>query len=230
MSNPLRHLGASAAALAASVLPAPAATAQIGEVLTKIDQAQHEAISTPDGAPADRIRITCSSGDYDHVTCRFPRGFEASDVRLVRRHSSADCDRGRDWDFRRDHLWVRDGCRAEFEVFAFTRRDIDLEGGPGWRGDDRRHDDRRYDDRRYDVRRDEATLRHLTGMCAREAVQEAWSQNLWSAQFERQPGAEWFRDGADLVGNVRVHHAGGYYTTRATCRVRRGEVVSFDFR
>ncbi len=36
-------------------------------------------------------------------------------VRMVRQFSRADCVEGRDWGVNRHSVWVRNGCRAEFE-------------------------------------------------------------------------------------------------------------------
>jgi len=37
-------------------------------------------------------------------------------VRLVRKLSERDCVQGRDWGYRRDYVWVSNGCRAEFAI------------------------------------------------------------------------------------------------------------------
>lgn len=46
-------------------------------------------------------------------------------VQLVRKLSDRDCVQGRDWGYRRDYVWVSNGCRAEFAT-----------GGGGWGGGD----------------------------------------------------------------------------------------------
>ncbi|MBI1341104.1 DUF3011 domain-containing protein [bacterium] len=221
MSNSLRKFQASAVALAASALAAPVASAQVNEVIRKLEAQSHGDYATPEDFSATRITVNCSSGDYERVVCRLPRDFDPVDARVLRRHSSADCDRGRDWDLTRGQLWVKDGCRADFEVFSARPRDYDLIGGPGYR--------RRGDEDR-DWRDDRLDTRHAIGLCARAAVREAWRSDAWSAQYESEPRVEWGRRGAEVTGRVRVHHDRGFYSARATCLIRNGQVLSFDLR
>lgn len=63
-------------------------------------------------APASAQEIiSCSSQNNQRNTCSIPtRGR----VRLVRQLSNASC-RG-NWGYRRNRIWVRNGCRAEFSV------------------------------------------------------------------------------------------------------------------
>ncbi|NMF61436.1 DUF3011 domain-containing protein [Brasilonema octagenarum] len=58
-----------------------------------------------------RDTITCESRGNDRNTCEVGRG---SRVRFVRQLSDASC-RG-NWGYRRNRIWVRNGCRAEFAV------------------------------------------------------------------------------------------------------------------
>ncbi len=58
-------------------------------------------------------RLTCASNDERRAECAIPRG---SEVRLVRVLSQARCTEGRTWGHDDRHIWVTEGCRAEFEV------------------------------------------------------------------------------------------------------------------
>jgi hypothetical protein len=197
-------LGVAAAALAAAALLSPAAAAQSRD---------HRAGK----GWLDVVVIDCSSGDYDYVTCPLPRGFRAVDARVLRHFSSADCDRGEDWDLRDDYIWVRDGCRAEFEVTSIGYRHGGpgggLDGGPG--SDEQR-------------RRDELALRRATAECARAALEAAFDRGAWSAQYETHPTLHAVRRGSEIRGRVRLHDETGFYTVKSVCRLRYGEVSSFD--
>jgi len=67
-------------------------------------------------------RIRCESRDGREQFCRASIG---GDVRLVRQLSDTPCRRGQNWRSATDGIYVRDGCRAEFEY---------LEPGSGWGG------------------------------------------------------------------------------------------------
>ncbi len=57
--------------------------------------------------------VRCESRDFNQIYCDVDvRG----GVRLVNQMSSAPCVEGRTWGADRRGLWVRDGCRGEFEV------------------------------------------------------------------------------------------------------------------
>lgn len=57
--------------------------------------------------------VRCESRDFNQIYCDVDiRG----GVRLVNQLSSAPCVEGRTWGADRRGLWVRDGCRGEFEV------------------------------------------------------------------------------------------------------------------
>lgn len=70
--------------------------------------------------------VRCESRDYAQVYCA---GDTRGGVRLVRQLSSSACVEGRTWGADRRGLWVRGGCRGEFE---FGRG-----GGPGGHWGDR---------------------------------------------------------------------------------------------
>jgi hypothetical protein len=66
------------------------------------------------------ITIPCDSWNNAPMTCQLPRGI-VQNVRLVEQRSRpkrgmGECLQGRDWTYDRDNLFVRNGCRASFEV------------------------------------------------------------------------------------------------------------------
>ncbi|HSR70288.1 MAG TPA: DUF3011 domain-containing protein [Acidobacteriota bacterium] len=71
-----------------------------------------------------RERITCSSRDYRQEQC-YVEG-RITDIRLLRRRSGAECRLGRSYGYRRDYVWVDEGCSADFEVYYRDGRG----GGP----------------------------------------------------------------------------------------------------
>ncbi|MFC5743870.1 DUF3011 domain-containing protein [Dyella tabacisoli] len=64
------------------------------------------------GGQNNVVRCESSGGRYQFCRMDIGRG----DVRLVRQVSSADCDEGSSWGWRRDGIWVDNGCRADFAV------------------------------------------------------------------------------------------------------------------
>lgn len=79
--------------------------------------------------------ITCESYNNEPSSCSIPtRGR----VRFYRQLSDASC--RNNWGSRRNRIWVRNGCRAQFVV-----------GGRRYNRNDRYNRNRRYDDR-YDDR------------------------------------------------------------------------------
>ncbi|WP_442936135.1 DUF3011 domain-containing protein [Nostoc sp.] len=77
-------------------------------------------IATP--ASAQEI-ITCSSQNNHRNTCAInTRGR----VRLIRQLSNASC-RG-NWGYRRNRIWVKNGCRAEFSVGSRRNDRYDRDG------------------------------------------------------------------------------------------------------
>jgi hypothetical protein len=66
--------------------------------------------------------VTCESEDGDYRRCRT---WTYGEVRVVRTLSQRRCNRGRNWGFDNNGIWVNDGCRAIFAVGADQR-------GGGW--------------------------------------------------------------------------------------------------
>jgi hypothetical protein len=75
-------------------------------------------------AASAQTTIYCASEDGRRHRCPVDT---ADGVRLLEQKSSAACIQGRTWGYKRDHIWVDRGCRADFEV-------IERRGGRG-RGD-----------------------------------------------------------------------------------------------
>lgn len=63
--------------------------------------------------------ITCSSSQFRFASC--DTGLLIGSVQLVKRHSRAGCDAGRDWGHNGQSIWVNDGCRATFFVQGHRR-------------------------------------------------------------------------------------------------------------
>ncbi len=60
------------------------------------------------------IRFTCKSNEFKLGVC-YVAG-TISDVRLIRKKSRAACTRNDSFGFRKDAVWIKDGCEGEFEV------------------------------------------------------------------------------------------------------------------
>lgn len=80
------------------------------------------------GSGLDRIRCESQGGRERHCSASIE-----GDVRVVRQLSDTRCREGSNWRWDRSGIFVRDGCRAEFE---FRRRDSGWGGGGGggWGG------------------------------------------------------------------------------------------------
>jgi Protein of unknown function (DUF3011) len=60
--------------------------------------------------------LDCESRDGRYATC--PVGFRISEARIVKRHSASPCRQGASWGWRGATIWVDQGCRARFRVYA----------------------------------------------------------------------------------------------------------------
>jgi hypothetical protein len=175
---------------------------------------------------SERVVLHCSSDEYDTRTCIIPGPGRAVDVRVLRRTSSADCDRGKDWDVRDDRLWVRNGCRADFEILLVRGewRDGDLAGGPGygrdgdWRGRD--HDRGRWE---------KPDFQTVQGACSRAAIDEAWRRGFYSAQYHNGPRLVEGVRGYEMRGQVRLHDRRGFTYWESVCEWDRGRVGLFSY-
>ena len=86
------------------------------------------------GGYADAGLARCESRDFNQIYCDVDvRG----GVRLANQLSSAPCVEGRTWGVDRRGLWVRDGCRGEFEIGrgGYGRGPgLPVDRGAGYRG------------------------------------------------------------------------------------------------
>jgi hypothetical protein len=172
----------------------------------------------------DRVVLHCSSDEYDTRTCTIPGSGHVVDARVHRRTSSADCDRGEDWDVRGARLWVRNGCRADFEILLARGdgHDDDLHGGPP--GKDWDHDWRHDGERRQ-----KPDFQTVQGACSRAAVEEAWQRGFYSAQYHNGPRLVEGVRGYELRGQVRLHDRRGFTYWESVCEWGRGRVSGFTY-
>lgn len=112
-----------------------AASASLGTFLSFVDSASAQEV------------ITCSSNGNERNICETPN---TGRVRLIRQLSNADC-RG-NWDYNRNRIVVRNGCRAEFliENDRNNRNGRHYRNGRYYRYD---RDDRYYRNNRSDIYR-----------------------------------------------------------------------------
>lgn len=73
--------------------------------------------------PPRMVRVICESEDYQRVRCPVDR---MGHVEFRRQLSRTDCERGVNWGQYRRGIWVKDGCRALFDVVELGT------GLPGW--------------------------------------------------------------------------------------------------
>ena len=175
--------------------------------------------------------INCGSGDYETNSCRINVRFKVKDARVHKRRSKSDCDRGRDWGLRGDRIWVRDGCRAVFEVsntYYPGRRHRDRDGyrdghrdsGP-WRGRDRGWGDY-HNISRYEIR---SAIR----ACERYGASLARDRGRDGAVYLGRPSVDIGRRGAIRIkGDMKTWGRKRARYVETFCKVRRGYVVSFD--
>jgi hypothetical protein len=71
-------------------------------------------------------RIRCESRNSEPTLCRVS-GLSHKDVSLHRRLSDSSCVRGRTWGVNQSSIWVRNGCRAIFNIRDDFDRDYYLE-------------------------------------------------------------------------------------------------------
>ncbi len=64
--------------------------------------------------------LRCRSEGRRYNECRASGDITA--VHVVRQHSDAECDRGQDWGFFQNRVWVDNGCEATFGVWVEDRR------------------------------------------------------------------------------------------------------------
>lgn len=181
--------------------------------------------------------LNCSSDSYQKVRCELEGGGAIVDASIVRRISNAGCDRRDDWDVENGALWVRNGCRADFDVVLAGSpaygRDDDLAGGPGGYippAGDRDDRDNRDRDGRDDERVLSGRLAQSIAACSREANEIAWDRGDWSVQYADSPRLVETRNTFELRGRMRVHDERGFHIEESRCEIRRGKVIDFEMR
>ncbi|MFC7290096.1 DUF3011 domain-containing protein [Hirschia litorea] len=229
------HKWASVAAIAASTLfVAPATLADVS-VKTQISKQHFGGNRHNNNGRAVTVLRECGSSGYRQNTCHFDVGFPIADARVHDRKSKGSCDRGDEWGIRGNSMWIRDGCRAIFELSSVRFPE----------NYDRVYDNDRYNNghenhnRGYDRHNRHGGYQQIShyqereaiGSCAREASQQAYRYNAYSAQYTQQPRVEVGRHGSlRVTGIVRVHSPDGFRNRSTQCSLGRdGRVDQFSF-
>jgi len=63
--------------------------------------------------------LTCKSDQFREGVCK--AGGEISGLRVLKTRSRAKCTENKTYGFRKDEIWVTEGCEADFEVLYFPR-------------------------------------------------------------------------------------------------------------
>ena len=169
--------------------------------------------------------VDCASNDYKASRCRLRVGFDVRDARIIKRRSSADCDRDVSWRLEGNTLWVRDGCRAVFEVSNDYYRDrrhggYRIKNRDPWAGHDRRYG---YQETSRRERRSAVYA------CEAEAQRFAYSRGRSGAAYVYRPDVQQGRRGALRVsGKIKTWGRGGPRYVYTSCKVRHGYVVDFN--
>ncbi len=234
---------ASIAAIAASALfVSPAALAESGaktQPVSKDLKSAHRDHRYDRNARGQTVLRECGSSGYRSNRCYFDVGFDIVDARVHDRKSKGSCDEGDEWGLNGNMMWIRDGCRAIFELSSVryydSRNDRHRDGRYGH---DRHDRDGRYGhDRRHDYPHDYSRRvsysdqRVAIGACARAANREVYRYDAYSAQYSRQPRVEIGRKGRlRVTGTVRVHGQNGFRNRQTVCTVGRdGRIDRFRF-
>ncbi|ACT59732.1 DUF3011 domain-containing protein [Hirschia baltica] len=220
---------ASVAAIAASTLfAAPAAFADQGlkvQIVQKTLKSNHR--NDRNVRPITVLR-ECGSSGYRSNVCHFDVNFNIADARVYDRKSKGSCDEGDEWGLRGNTMWVRDGCRAIFELSSVRF--------PNSRGQEYGHNDGRGNIPSYPrnggIRNiSHSDQNHAIGLCAREANQQAYRLNAYSAQYRSQPYVDIGRQGRlRVTGSMRVHGPNGFRNRDTVCAIgQNGRVQRFNF-
>ncbi len=180
--------------------------------------------------------ITCSSGDYRVQRCNINVGFQVRDARVHKMRSRADCIRGRDWNINGRTLWVKDGCRAVFEVSATmlpgNRRWTDNRYSGSRTRDPWGHD--HYHNRTYPGVDNRSAIRIAANRqaiqaCLRRGSQVAWNQSMYNEGYAGVPKIKVGRRGKlHVTGKMRVEGRNGYGRLASSrCVVNNGYVEEF---
>ena len=217
-----KYIRATAVALATvSLFAAPQAIAEASKV-----KSHHS-----DRGRADTLLVECGSSEYRRTECRVNANFNVRDARVYRQKSSSDCIRGDDWGLHRNAIWVKDGCRAVFEVsnrqYARGYRDRDYgygdrQGGYGRDGDWGRQVGYTQVNHRK--------ARRAISLCSREANYRAWDRGLYSAQYRNLPEVRYGKQNRLRVeGVMTTLDDNGRNRTSTVCVIENGRVLRFRF-
>lgn len=147
----------------------------------------------------EAFEFNCSSVESKYSECQLPIDGR---VRLVKRKSDSPCVEGRSWGRRGDRVWVKDGCRARFEV---TR-------GGDWGGGSGPTVDCRSANGRY---RECPVQRHYVARLARDYSGRCRENSSWG----NRPGLVWVTNGCqarfELVQSGGA--SGGAATAERAC-------------
>lgn len=175
--------------------------------------------------------IDCGSGDYNSNTCRIRVGFNVVDARVYKQRSKSDCDRGEDWDLRGDRIWVRDGCRAVFEVSSTPYRDSRHDHRYAGRRDQIWGQDGVRYDNGHAMRIQHVQVRAAIETCERAAERIAWNRGRDGARYVGRPNVDVHRGGVILVtGDMKTWGERGPRYVDTHCAVKQGRVVDFGVR
>ncbi len=220
MKTHLGKLSIPAAALAASMaLAIPSASAQQGRYGG--NYGGHFG--------GNSVLMNCSSSDYDRRVCRTPG--RVADARIVRKISSSGCRQGSDWGIYTDAIWVKNGCRADFEVYLGgrnARRDDGLAGGQARNRN--RNRDRGWDyNGRQDVRFKRPNKRRAISACydAMEHARGIQVRRALAVEYVNEPRLVETRKGYVLRGPVRITQPRGYTRVGTVCELQGNRVTNF---
>ena len=230
---------ASIAAIAATTLfAAPSALAENGaklQFVSKDLKSAHRDDRRDRNVRGQTVLRECGSSGYRNNRCHFDVGFRIVDARVHDRKSKGSCDEGDEWGLNGNTMWVRDGCRAIFELssvrFHDHRDNRQYDGRNGHDRDGRYGHDRHDYPGDYSRRISYSDQRMAIGACARAANREVYRYDAYSAQYTRQPHVESGRKGRlRVTGTVRVHGQHGFKNRHSVCAVGRdGRVNRFSF-
>lgn len=74
------------------------------------------------GHDEDMLYVSCQSLNYARRECYVGTDRPIDYVTVYRQHSRAACTRGDTWGFDQHHIWVSNGCQAEFAIRTFQGR------------------------------------------------------------------------------------------------------------
>ena len=188
------------------------------------------------GSNGPTALIECGSGSYNSNTCYIRGGFRIADARVYKRKSKSDCDRGQDWGLRGNQIWVKNGCRAVFEVSSQKYRDQYSDRRYSYNDDDRYQRRSNNGDRGrspYDngnlVRIVSRDVNQAIRTCESEGRQIACNRGREGAAYIGRPNVDVDRNGVIRIdGGMRSWGRQGERRVSTSCAVRNGRILDFD--